>query len=147
MKGYTIAFIIPLVVLAFYTNGYPHGKHDGKWRWWRDSTVVDELRLSGKQKLRIEQISSSYRDRFEKLRTEIGVKRTSLSEVTKNPYSTRDNILKAYDELWDAKYEMKKAKLELKLDLRDVLNPDQITKLNEIKEQHKQKMINKKQKT
>jgi len=147
MKGYTILFIFPLVLLSFYTNGYSHGKHDGKWRWWKDSAVVDELELSGEQKLKIEQISSSYKDRFEKLRTGVDVKRTAFSETMKNPNSTRDNIFKAYDELWDAKYEMKKAKLEQKVDMREVLTTDQTTKLFEIREQHRQKMMDKKQKT
>ena len=146
MKGYMIVLIIPLVLLSFNTNGYSHGKHQGKWRWWRDSAVVEELSLSGEQRLKIGQITSSYEDRFGKLHTELGAKRTSFSEIMKNPNSQRDNIFKAYDQLWDARYEMKKARLEMRLDMREVLTREQRTKLSELREQHRQEMMDKKKK-
>ncbi|HEX9666891.1 MAG TPA: Spy/CpxP family protein refolding chaperone [Thermodesulfobacteriota bacterium] len=143
MKRFILFSIVPLVLFAFSAYGYQHGKGHGKWLWWKDPSIVEELKLDDKQKTEIDEISSTYKGKLEEMRPGVDEKRKAFKQAMGNPDSTRDEITKAYDEMWDTKHRMKKVMLEMKLDIRGVLTPDQITKLNQIKEQHKQEMIQK----
>lgn len=145
MKRFTLLSIVPLVLFAFSAYGYPYGEGHGhgKWLWWKDTTIVEELKLDDKQKTEINEISSTYEQKLEEMRPGVGEKRKAFMDAMANPTSTREEIMKAYDQMWDTKYKMKKAMLEMKLDIRAVLNPDQVKKLNEIRQQHKQEMMEK----
>jgi Spy/CpxP family protein refolding chaperone len=143
MKRFTLLSIVPLVLFAFSAYGHQHGKGHGKWLWWKDKTIVEDLKLDDKQKTDISEISSTYKQKLEEMRPGVDEKRKAFREAMGNPASTREEIMKAYDDMWDTKYKMKKAMLEMKLDIRAVLTPDQITQLNQIREQHKQEMMQK----
>lgn len=143
MKRFTLLSIVPLVLVAFSAYGYPYGKGHGKWLWWKDAAIVQDLKLNDKQKTEIDEISTTYQQKLEEMRPGVNEKRKVFMEAMGNPDSTREQIVKAYDEMWDTKYKMKKAMLEMKLDIRAVLTSDQITKLNQIKEQHKKEMMQK----
>jgi Spy/CpxP family protein refolding chaperone len=143
MKRFTLLSIVPLVLLAFSAYGYPHGKGHGKWLWWKDATIVEDLKLNDKQKTEIDEISTTYKQKLEEMRPGVNEKRKAFTEAMGNPDSTREQIMKTYDDMWNTKYKMGKEMLEMKLDIRAVLTPDQITKLNQIKEQHKQEMMQK----
>jgi Spy/CpxP family protein refolding chaperone len=143
MRRFILFSIVPLVLFAFSAYGYQHGKGHGKWLWWKDTTIVEELKLSDKQKTEIDEISTTYKQKVEEMRPGVDEKRKVFKEAMGNPASTNEEIIKAYDDMWDTKSRMKKTMLEMKLDIRAVLTPDQITKLNQIKEQHKQEMMQK----
>lgn len=146
MKRFLVLSIVPLVLFAFSAYAYKHGKGHDRWFWWEDTSIVEQLNLNDEQKSKIEEISSTYKGKLEEMRPGVDEKRKAFMGAMGNPDSTRGDIMKAYDEMWDTKYKMKKAMLEVKLDIRAVLTPDQITKLNQIKEQHKQEMMQKHEK-
>jgi Spy/CpxP family protein refolding chaperone len=143
MRRVMLLSIVPLVLFAFSAYGYQHGKGHGKWLWWKDTSIVEEVKLDDKQKTEIDEISSTYKGKLEEMRPGVDEKREAFMGAMGNPDSTREEIMKAFDEMWDTKYKMKKAMLEMKLDIRAVLTPDQIKKLNQIKEQHTQEMMEK----
>ena len=143
MKRFTLLSIVPLVLLAVSAYGYPHREGHGKWLWWKDAAVVQDLKLNDKQKTEIAEIFTTYRQKLDEMRPGANEKRKAFTEAMGNPDSTREQIMKSYDDMWDTKYKMRKTMLEMKLDMRAVLTPDQITKLNQIKEQHKQEMMQK----
>jgi len=143
MKRFTLLSVVPILLFAFSAFGYQHGKGHGKWLWWKDAAIVEEVKLDDKQKTEINEISSTYKQKLDEMRPGVDEKRNAFREVMGNPDSTRDEIMKAYDDMWDTKYKMKKTMIEMKLDIRAVLTPDQITKLNQIKEQHKQEWMQK----
>lgn len=132
--------IVPIVLVAMSAYGYPHREGHGKWHWWKDATIVQDLKLNDKQKTDIDEISTTYKQKVEQMRPEADAKRKAFVEAVRNPDSTREKITKAFDDMWNTKYQMRKAMLEMKLDVRAVLTPDQIKKLNEIKQQHRQEM-------
>jgi Spy/CpxP family protein refolding chaperone len=143
MKRFLVLSVVPLVLFAFSAYGYSHGNGHGKWLWWKDAAVVQDLKLDEKQKTEIADIFTTYRQKLDEMRPGVRDKRKAFTEAMDNPDSTRDQIMKSYDDMWDTKYKMRKTMLEMKLDMRAVLTPDQITKLNQIKEQHKQEMMQK----
>ena len=143
MKRFTLLSVVPLVLFAFSAYGYQHGKGHGKWLWWKDTSIVEDLKLDDKQKTEIDEISSTYNQKLEEMRPGVDEKREAFREAMGNPGSTREEIMKAYDDMWNTKYKVKKTMIEMKLDIRAVLTPDQVTKLNQIREQHKQEMIQK----
>lgn len=143
MKRLLLLSILPVLLVASSGYGYHHWKSHGKWVWWEDASIVEELKLDDKQKSQISEVSASYKGKLEEMRSVSYEKRKAFKGLMGNPDSTRQAILKAFDEMWDAKYKSKKAMLEMKLDMRAVLTADQITKLNQIREQHKQEMMEK----
>jgi Spy/CpxP family protein refolding chaperone len=143
MKRFTLLSIVPLVLLAVSAYGYPHGNVHGKWLWWKDKAMVEELKLNDKQKTEIDEISTTYNKKLEEMRPGVQEKRKAFVDKMANPASTKEEIIKAYDQMWDTNSKMRKAMLEMALDIRGVLTPDQITKLYQIREQHKQEMMEK----
>ncbi|MDA2920673.1 Spy/CpxP family protein refolding chaperone [Desulfobacterota bacterium AH_259_B03_O07] len=143
MKRFMILSFVPIFLLAYNSYGQHHGKGHGRWHWWEDSSVVEELKLNDEQLSKIEDIYSKYKPQLKELGSVVDQRWTAFRDIKGNPESTKEDITKSFDELWDAKYKKMKVGLEMKLEMRDVLNPDQLSKLNEIKKQHKDKMMKK----
>jgi Spy/CpxP family protein refolding chaperone len=139
MKRSMIFYFAPVLLLAFYAYGVQRGKYKGSWHWWKDTSIVDQLKLSDEQTAKIEKISLSYEEQLNELGSRVIEKRRAFKETMGNPNSTKEAIIKAFDDSWDANYKMKKVQLEMRLDITGVLTPDQITKLSEIKGQRKKK--------
>ncbi|HEX3033972.1 MAG TPA: Spy/CpxP family protein refolding chaperone [Thermodesulfobacteriota bacterium] len=129
-----------LFIVAFAAYAYP-GKHrgwHGKFQWWKDAELAEQLKLTDQQKSELEGIASSNKENMENLYSELKTNYKEFWERMKDPNSTRDEILTVYNGLQNTHRELGKVKVEMALDMREVLSPEQITKLAEIKEQHKQ---------
>lgn len=137
----SLSFITLFVFLfAFTAYSYPgkhHGRH-GKGDWWNKAEVQEKLNLTDGQRSRIEEIASSREERLESLHTRLETSHEGLKEEMKNPDSTRDEILAEYNRLESVHTEFRRAKIEVMLDIRDVLSSEQMVMLADIKERHKE---------
>jgi Spy/CpxP family protein refolding chaperone len=143
MKRSMIFYFVTVLLLAFYAYGVQRVKYQGNWRWWEDKSFVGELNLNEDQVAKVEEISSSYKEKLGKLRSVEENKLKLYKETMGDANSTRKDILKAYDELWNARHGVQKAQLEMRIDMKGVLTPYQKTQLSVMKKVRKQKMMKK----
>ena len=136
MKNLVPLFLMPLFLFAFSAFAF-HGKCHEERQWWNNRKIVEQLKLSDQQLSKIDEITSSYEKRIEDLRTQLRTSKDKFKGAMKNPNSTNDEIIASSDQLFTKKQELKRVTLEMKLTIRDVLTPDQRSKLYEIKEQSK----------
>ena len=134
--------VVSLFVLSSLAFGFPgkyHGKYGKKHEWWGNEEVLKELGVTEEQKARIDGIAQSYKQRLEDLRNQVETYYEEFRASIKDPNSTRDQILARFDQMSKAYADLKRAKLEMSLDMRDVLSPEQRAKLVAIKESYKGK--------
>jgi len=132
-------FLVTFLLFSFVAYGFP-GKHygeHGKRDWWKNTEVLEQLKLTDQQKSQIDKIASSHKEKLENLRAQVKTDYEGFEEIMKNPNSTRDQILSKFDQLGKTHGELRRYEFEMSLDMRDVLSPEQKTVLIEINEQHK----------
>ena len=121
--------------------GHGHGK--GDWKWWENEKITQEVNLTDQQSAELERIYQSYEPRLQELRATVKEKKSAYYDTLSNAEAPRGDVISSFDALSEAKYDAKRAKLDMKLDMRQVLSPEQIDGVNEYvqnwKEKHREK--------
>ena len=121
-------------------HGHDHGKHRKckkkkcHWKnqnrsagmfWWRSSSMKEVLRLDESQVSRLDEISKSHRGKVMDAYHNVAEAKVAYKRVKMSGSSTADEIRAVWRAKHDAKMEKKAAKLEMFLEMREVLTPDQ----------------------
>ncbi len=104
-----------------------------KFKWWKDPKIVKELELTAGQINRIERIFRSEKQRIRKLNYTLNAKETELSKALRNPEVSRDTIMRLTDEVEMIRSQLTRSKVEMFLNIKEVLDPEQRQKLHSIK--------------
>ena len=130
-----------MIATASAFGGHGHGK--GAWKWWENEEITTKINLTEQQSQELEGIYESYEPRLEELRATVKEKKTTFYDTMSNAEAPRGDVIAAFDALSEAKYNAKRAKIDMKLDIREVLSPEQIDGVNEYakswKEKHRKK--------
>lgn len=142
MRRYIVLpLFLVLVMTASAFAGHGHGK--GVWKWWENEKITQEINLTDQQYSELQAIYKSYEPRLEELGSVVKEKRTAFYDTMSNAKAPRADVISAFDALSEANYDAKRAKIDMKLDMRQVLSPEQIDGVNEFvqnwKEKHREK--------
>jgi len=139
--------ILPLllvILVSFSANAGAWGKKG--WQWWDNGPIVKELGLSEDQSAKAKEISAKFDPILQKSNENYMEKKKAYKDAKSNPNASTGDVIKAFDSMWESKYKMMRIKLDRDLDMKEVLTPEQVTKLSEIKKEHKEKMMKEHQK-
>ncbi len=129
MRG-TLFVITAIAILGsvnlYGFQGYKYAK------WWKNSEIVKQLDLTSDQVNQIEKIFVSDKEYILKLTSNLKVKQKHLRSLISNPNSNREDVLILNDEVDQLKSSLKRVRLDMLLQIRDVLSPEQRIKLREI---------------
>ena len=125
-----------LFFLIVFVSSFSYGDDDIPGKWWKHPKIAKELELTNDQVNRIEAIFSSYRPQMIDLDSKLKEKEKELRDTRKNPNSTREEISKLSDEVGGIRENMRKVRVDMFLQIRDVLTPQQRAKLEEIKSKY-----------
>jgi len=64
----------------------------------------------------------------------------AFKDVKVKTDASNGDVIKAFDVMWDSKYKMKRTRLDMRLEMKKVLTPEQSQKLRDYKKEHRQKM-------
>ncbi len=122
-----------LAVLALALATQVHAQSFG-FPWWRDAQFQRELALAPDQSSRIESI---FQDAFSKLRQKKQELDQQEDELSRMIATNADEslVIKQVDRVEATRAHMNKMRTLMLLHLRQVLTPDQRTKLNKLHEQ------------
>jgi len=141
MKKFMILPLLFVILVSFSANAAGPGKRD--WQWWNIESIVKELGLSEDQSAKTKEISSKFEPILKEANGNYIEKKTAYKDAKSNPDASRGDVIKAFDSMWDSKYKMMRIKLDRDLDMKEILTPEQVTKLNEIRKEHREKMMKK----
>lgn len=131
MKRYTVLPLLLVLVVAASANAW-HGHGQDVWEWWENEEITEEINLTEVQFEQIQGIFESYKPRLQELGNTYREKRTAYYDILSNPEADRAEVLSAFDVMSEARYDAYRVKLDMKLDMRQVLTPDQINGVNDI---------------
>lgn len=136
-----IALPLLLVLLVGLTSAHAQCRGKKDWNWWKVGKITQDLGVSADQQTQLDAIAA----KFDPILTEAGEtyykNKTAYKEAKVNKETSSADVIKAFDTMWDSKYKMKRVKLDRSLEMREVLTQEQITKLGEIKQAKKDKMM------
>ncbi|MEE8044318.1 MAG: hypothetical protein V3T32_04215 [Thermodesulfobacteriota bacterium] len=141
MKRLMILPLLLVMLVSLSANAKGWGKRD--WQWWQNESIVTELNLSEDQVTKTNEISTKFDPILKEANENFIEKKTAFRDAQSNPDDSRGDVIKSFDSMWDSKYKMKRIKLDRELDMKEVLTPEQVTKLGEIRKEHKEKMMRK----
>ena len=120
-----------------FVSSFSYGNDDDvQGKWWKHPNIAKELELTNDQVNQIEAIFSSYRPQMVELDSKLKEKEGQLRDTRRNPNSTREEISRLNDEVEGIRGNMRKVRVDMFLQIRDVLTPQQRTKLEEIKSKY-----------
>lgn len=93
--------------------------------WWRSSHMAEALRLDEAQIDRLDEIAKFHREKVMAAYDRVSEAKMSYRKVKRSGSSTPDEIRAVWQAKQDAKMEKNAAKLEMFLEMREVLTPDQ----------------------
>lgn len=108
-----------------------------KFFWWRNEEVRKELELSIEQVEKIENIFQSFKQEIQFLKDELEAKEQSLRQVLQSPEVSRDEVLHLTDEVEQIKAKGRMMKVDMLLEIREVLTNEQRTLLHKIKHEYR----------
>ena len=142
MKRFMILPLLLVILVSFSVADAAH--HKGKsWDWWQNEEIATKLDLSNAQKTQLNDIAAKYEPTLTEARDDFKAKKTAYKDAKSNKATSDADVIKAFDVMWDAKYKMKRIKLDQKLEMRQVLTQEQIDTLKEMKQARKDKMMKK----
>lgn len=141
MKRLMILPLLLVVLVSFSANAAHHERKD--WNWWQVKEIAEKLNLSEDQQTQLNDIETKYEPAYTEAKATYTEKKTAYKEAKLNKETSSADVIKAFDASSDAKYKMKRVKLDRSLEMRDVLTQEQVTELSEIKKSQKRKMMKK----
>ncbi|MCI0454965.1 MAG: Spy/CpxP family protein refolding chaperone [Candidatus Dadabacteria bacterium] len=126
----SLFLLVTLLTPYFNVYGYDEGT-PGKW--WKDKKIIKTLELNNDQVNRIEGIFSSQKGKMKELVSDLRKKERELADTERNPNSSNDDVLRLSKEVEEIKGNMRRVKMDIHLQIRGILTPQQRGKLREIK--------------
>ncbi|MEE8136320.1 MAG: periplasmic heavy metal sensor [Thermodesulfobacteriota bacterium] len=128
-----ISLLLVLFLFIFTLNTQALLNAKSNYKWWKDPKIAGDLDLSKGQVKSIERIFSSYRKRIIQYRKQLRKSEIELRKELRNHNAKKEEVLKLIDEIEDTKAAYTRTKIEMYLKVKDVLKPEQIKTLHEIK--------------
>jgi len=135
MKRLMILPLLLIMLVSITAQAGGPGKKD--WRWWEVGKISSDLNLSHEQKTQLNDIATKFDPLLEQAGENFKTTQDAFHKAKSNKETSSADVIKAFDTMWDSKYKMKRVKLDMSLEMRDVLTQEQVTKLSEMMQAHK----------
>ena len=138
MKRLMILPLLLITLVSITAQAGGPGKKD--WRWWEVGKISSDVDLSEDQKTQLNDIATKFDPILEQAGENFKATQDEFHKAKSNKETSSADVIKAFDTMWDSKYKMERVRLDMSLEMRDVLTQEQVTKLSEIMQAHRDKM-------
>ncbi len=98
-------------------------------KWWKNKEIVNKLQLTTVQVNKIEQIFNLHKAKLSETKKSIIQKQNELNQKLKDPNADKQEIAQLADQTDLLKIQLGKIHRNMRLEIREVLSPDQRTLL------------------
>ncbi len=127
-----LAFLFLLITFITSNNNAYGSEKNVPGKWWKNKKIVEKLELNNDQVNQIEGIFSSKKGKIRGLDSDLKKKERELNDAIKNPNSSKEDVLRLSNEVEEIRGSMRRVKVDMLLQIREVLKPEQRIKLQEI---------------
>lgn len=114
------------------TAGVPGGPHLGlSGRWWDERKTIKSLNLRSDQKQRMDEVFASNKSSLVTLLGNLKHEENALASMSKEDRQDETKVFAAINRVETARGELAKEIAHVQLQIRQQLDPDQVTKLDE----------------
>ena len=103
-----------------------HGK------WWNNSAVADELKLTDSERKNLEEKYTEGRRRMIGLKSEVEKERLELEIALEKQDANKDQIVERYDNLENARKKLSKERFGMLIEVREVIGVERFQSLKEM---------------
>lgn len=135
MKKTLLALL--LCALARPGLGQPE---DPEGKFWRRPRIAAEIGLTPEQSDQLEKIFGRQRGKLIELKAELEKKQFALESTMENPVADRGEVEKKIAAVEGARTELQKTRALMYLDMRQVLKPEQWTRLVKMRQQMQERI-------
>jgi len=125
----TILFVALLVGLPSLATA-----QGASFKWWQDDFFKSELKLSADQCTKLDKVYQDFVPRMKDLLDRLEGQQTKLGEVITAGVQTEAEVIKLIDQVEAARSELGKTRTLMSYRLRQLLTPDQRTRLKALQE-------------
>lgn len=111
-------------------------RSQNKFFWWRSEDVRKKLELTNDQVEKIEKIFQEFKEQIYILRDELETKENELKKLLQSPEVSREQVLDLTNEVEQVKAKARMMKMDMLLDIREVLTSEQRSTLQRIKHEY-----------
>lgn len=141
MKRLMLLPLLLVVLVSFSANAAHHERKD--WDWWTNEEIAKKMDLSEDQQTQLNDIAAKFEPAYTEAKANYMEKKKAYKDVKSNKEASNADVIKAFDVSSDAKYKMKRVKLDRYLEMKAVLTQEQATELCDMKKAKKGKMMKK----
>jgi len=114
---YLILMILLLSQISVFAG--PMGK------WWKNTEIVNKLQLTSQQVNNIEQVFSLHKGKLSEKKKSLIIKEKELNQKLKDSEANSNEINELAEDVDLLKIELRKIHRNMRLEIREVLTPDQ----------------------
>jgi periplasmic protein CpxP/Spy len=128
-----------LIFFAFLLtiNAFGFLSSEIHYKWWKNPRIAQEMDLTAEQSDSIEKIFNSYKEQIIEFQKQLTGKESILLDTLKKPECSTDEVMKLTDDIEDIKSNLTRIRIEMYLRIKDVLTPEQIDQLHQIKARYR----------
>jgi len=109
-------------------------------KWWKRTAIVKKLNLTPEQIDKIDSIFMNYKRGLIDLKAQMEKNLLDFQDMIDQPEINRDAVLQKLDEISSIRAKIVKATVLMGLDIREVLTPEQIEKIKNIRAKFRERM-------
>ena len=131
---------VGLIAVFMIGGAYAQGglKDLPQGKWWTNARVIAELNLSADQRSKIEDLWIQTRRTVIDPKAELEKRQLDLSELLSKDSVDVSAALKAFDRVQEAKLSLERSTFLMRIQIKNLLSPDQQQKLETIAERQRQ---------
>lgn len=133
----SLAVIIFTYLFTLSAFGFFSG--EVHYKWWKNPRIVNEMGMSDQQVQNIERIFNSYKKNIIVYQRNLKKKEAELSKKLRNPQCSREEVLQITDDIEGIRASLTRIKVEMYLQVKNVLTPEQEVILHNIKARYRSK--------
>ena len=130
----SLVLFVFLYLLSFSAYAYYGSK--ANYKWWKNPNIASEMGLTRQQVNSIEKIFRSNKNKILRLQRELSQKEILLRQKLNESDSNNEEVLGLIDEIEHIKAELTKIKVQMFLQVKSILTPEQIETLHKIKSRY-----------
>ena len=131
----SLGFIVFASLLTINAFGFLSGEIH--YKWWKNPRIAQEMDLTDEQSESIEKIFDSYREKIIEFQKQLAGKEDALLDTLRKPECSTDEVMQLTDDIENLKATLTRIRIEMYLKIKDVLTPEQVEQLHQIKAKYR----------
>lgn len=131
-----VSLVLFVLIYFISFSAYAYYGSKANYKWWKNPNIASEMGLTRTQSDSIERIFNSNKNKILRYQKELRRKEIELGKKLNETDSNNEEVLKLIDDIERLKASLTRIKVQMFLQVKSVLTPEQIETLHKIKSRY-----------